>query len=337
MATAQNPYAVGKTGANPYLQQPQRQLAPNLGFGQPPAQQQQPLTQPMQGGWQASGSSQSTQGTGMSNPYLGAQAGAIQQQANQNLTQNLLPAVNSGAVAAGGYGGSRQGIAQGLAMGQTQQGVSNALAGLYGNAYAQDQQLKNQWDIAGLNNSTALQQAQIAADASRYGSDNSARASMYGADKSSAASMYGSDKSAMASMYGADKSSAATMAAAASAAAASMYGADKSSAASMYNSDNTVKIAGMNNATTQRGQDQSYNLGLGNLGLGYGQLANQQQQTANQYNLGLGNLDLGYLNAANQYGLGLGNLGLGYLNAQNNYQLGLGQNQIGQQDRKSVV
>jgi hypothetical protein len=38
----------------------------------------------------------------------------------------------------GGYGDSRQGIAQGIAMGDTQQGITNALAGLYGNAYNTD-------------------------------------------------------------------------------------------------------------------------------------------------------------------------------------------------------
>src|SRR5574343_1433860 len=98
---------------------------------------------------------------GMSNPYLGAQADAITQQATQNLQYNVLPTVNSGAVAAGGYGGSRQGIAQGLAMGQTQQGITNSLANLYGNAYESDMNRQNQWGIANLNNSTALQQAQI--------------------------------------------------------------------------------------------------------------------------------------------------------------------------------
>lgn len=63
------------------------------------------------------------------NPYLHQMADAASQQqrqtyqdqaddANTNLTHSVLPAIRSGAVAAGGYGGSRQGIAEGTAIGQ---------------------------------------------------------------------------------------------------------------------------------------------------------------------------------------------------------------------------
>lgn len=99
------------------------------------------------------------------NPYLSQQADAITQQATQNLNTNILPGINSGAMAAGGFGGSRQGIAQGLAIGQTNQGITNSLAGLYGNAYEGDQnralqrdltgqQLASQQSIAGMQNQT---------------------------------------------------------------------------------------------------------------------------------------------------------------------------------------
>lgn len=77
---------------------------------------------------------------GGTNPYLGAQAGAITQQANQNLQLNQLPGIASGAVAAGGFGGSRQGVAEGVATGLTNQGITNSLANLYGTQYQQDQQ-----------------------------------------------------------------------------------------------------------------------------------------------------------------------------------------------------
>jgi hypothetical protein len=76
----------------------------------------------------------------MQNPYLPAASQAITNQVNQNLQQNQLPGINSGAIAAGGFGGSRQGIAQGLAIGQTNQGLSNSLANLNFNAWNQDQQ-----------------------------------------------------------------------------------------------------------------------------------------------------------------------------------------------------
>jgi hypothetical protein len=100
-------------------------------------------------------------GASGNNPYL---TGQIQQGINQandaysnsmtnatrNLTQNVLPAINSGAVAAGGYGGSRQGIAQGNAIGQygtalaqagSQMGMNNqdAAANAQANTYMQGQ------------------------------------------------------------------------------------------------------------------------------------------------------------------------------------------------------
>lgn len=75
---------------------------------------------------------------GFNNPYLGAQADAITQQVTNNLKRNILPGISSDAIAAGGYGGSRQGIAEGNAIGQTNQGLSQSLANLYGTNYQQD-------------------------------------------------------------------------------------------------------------------------------------------------------------------------------------------------------
>lgn len=90
------------------------------------------------------------------NPYLADQANAITNTATQNLQNNILPGINSGAVAAGGYGGSRQGIAQGLAIGQTNQGITNSLANLYGTNYQQDQ--NNDIARTGINNNFYTQQ-----------------------------------------------------------------------------------------------------------------------------------------------------------------------------------
>ena len=78
-------------------------------------------------------------GQGPSNPYLASQASGIAQTATRNLQNNILPGIDGGAVAAGGYGGSRQGIAQGNAIGQTNQDITNATSNLYSNAYGQDQ------------------------------------------------------------------------------------------------------------------------------------------------------------------------------------------------------
>jgi hypothetical protein len=78
------------------------------------------------------------------NPYIDQQAKSIQDLSNQNLQQNVLPGIGQGAQAAGQYGGTRQGIAQGVAAGNAQTGVNAAVAGLYGQAYGQDQNFYTQ-------------------------------------------------------------------------------------------------------------------------------------------------------------------------------------------------
>lgn len=96
-----------------------------------------------------------------SNPYVQNQAKALQDMSNQNLQQNILPGIGQGAQAAGMYGSSRQGIAQGQAIANAQTGLNNSIANLYGNAYATDQNadlqrssLANQMSIASMNNAT---------------------------------------------------------------------------------------------------------------------------------------------------------------------------------------
>ena len=99
------------------------------------------------------------------NPYLSDQANAITNQVTGNLQNRVLPNLNMGSAATGNFGSNRHMIAQGQAIGDTNQGLSNSLANLYGNAYAQDQQLaaqqsmhsaglQNQLQIAGMNDAT---------------------------------------------------------------------------------------------------------------------------------------------------------------------------------------
>lgn len=121
-------------------------------------------------GGQASGQSQNLgmsggqqpQQPGM-NPYIQQQAQALQAQSNQNLKQNVLPGIGQGAQAAGMYGSSRQGTAEGIAMGNAQTGLDSAVAGMYSNAYNQDQNsqlqrqgMSNQMSIAGMQNNTNM-------------------------------------------------------------------------------------------------------------------------------------------------------------------------------------
>ncbi len=326
--------------ANNALQQPMAQLP----------QTQQPYTIPQNGG------------VG-SNPYLGAQANAITQQANQNLQYNVLPQVNSGAMAAGGYGGSRHGIAQGLAIGQNQQGIANALAGMYGQAYQNDQNLASQWGIAGMNADTARYGADASRMASMYGSDSSRMASMYGADQSSAASRYASDNSLEATrlnnattaagqqlnyQLGLGQNDIARMNADTNALnvgnqyqlglgglANSRYATDASTGLGYAGLQNQSGIANLQNQTQRYLGDQSYGVGMANAAtnalnasnqyqLGLGQLGNTAYANQTARDLGYGNLGLGYEQAANQRYATDASTGLGYYNAGNQYQLGLG-------------
>ena len=79
-----------------------------------------------------------------SNPYIQKQAAALQNLSNQNLSQNVMPAIGSAAQMAGGYGGSRHGVAQGVAAGNAQTGLDAATSNLYSNAYGQDQNFYTQ-------------------------------------------------------------------------------------------------------------------------------------------------------------------------------------------------
>jgi hypothetical protein len=76
---------------------------------------------------------------GMTNPWLPAAQKGLTDQVTSNLKTNILPGIRSGAQAVGGFGGSRQGIAEGLAIGQTNQGLSNSLAQMGLNSYGMDQ------------------------------------------------------------------------------------------------------------------------------------------------------------------------------------------------------
>ena len=70
----------------------------------------------------------------------------------ENFNEQVLPGINQGAVAAGQYGGSRQGIAQGLAAKGLAYGMGDAAASMYNNAYqdAQGRMTSTANNLAGL-------------------------------------------------------------------------------------------------------------------------------------------------------------------------------------------
>lgn len=71
------------------------------------------------------------------NPALSAAADAIQARVNRNLQENIMPGLTTQYMGTGGLGGTRQGVAEGLAAGRTSDVLSEQLANMYGNAWAQ--------------------------------------------------------------------------------------------------------------------------------------------------------------------------------------------------------
>ena len=89
------------------------------------------------GGAQAGSSSQTGGSTSMTgqNPYLQQMGDALTQTMTRNWQRNVQPQIASSAMAAGGYGGSRQGVIEANSANDLNQGIGSALAGLYGNGY----------------------------------------------------------------------------------------------------------------------------------------------------------------------------------------------------------
>lgn len=293
----------------------------------------------------------------MPNPYLQGQADAITRTATQNLQNTILPGVNGGAMAAGGYGGARHGIMQGLAIGQTNQGLTDSLANLYGGAYEQDQNrstqqamqsaqlasaertaqmqnqtqrdlgfggLNNQWGLGLLNYGLGDKQAdqQFALGQGNLGLGFTQAGNQY--DLGRRADALGQQQAAQNFALGQGGLQ------------NQRYGMDQTYGLGMYNAATqrdlgqqaqntnafqaqTSRDLGFTNADINRMQaNQGYDIGLRNNALG-------QQQAGNAYDLGLRSDALGRLQAGNQYDLGLRNAGTNQYQAETGRQIGLGQ------------
>lgn len=69
------------------------------------------------------------------NQYLDPLAQSITNRITRNTTEEVLPALRTEAMAAGGYGGSRQGLAEGKAISRLNQDLSTGLAPVYAQAF----------------------------------------------------------------------------------------------------------------------------------------------------------------------------------------------------------
>lgn len=156
-------------------------------------------------------------------PYLDQMAARITQQSGQALNEQALPGIRSQAVASGGYGGSRQGIAEGLAIGRSNEALQGTLANLYNTDYQADRnRAMQQYGIdqqtglgygqldaqnRGIDNQYTLGLGQLGlgnrqADNQRYGIDQTYNLGMTNADNQ----RYGTDKSYEVGMAGANAS-----------------------------------------------------------------------------------------------------------------------------------
>lgn len=126
-----------------------------------------------QGYFQSSGPSMYQFGSGgySPNPYLGQQADAIKTSFNRNLSENTLPGLRDKFVGSGGLGGSRQGIAEGLAAARSNEGLANAVTNLYAQDYENSQNRGLQAAIAGNNASLQAQSLGMQNELARLNSD----------------------------------------------------------------------------------------------------------------------------------------------------------------------
>jgi hypothetical protein len=91
---------------------------------------------------------------GGTNPYLQGMGQNIINQMTENYTRNQMPALRSGAMAAGGFGGSRQGVIEANGLNDLNRGIGQNLTNMYGqdwtnqqNRNLQDKSINNSYDL----------------------------------------------------------------------------------------------------------------------------------------------------------------------------------------------
>lgn len=102
----------------------------------------------------STGSGQTGGMAGGTNPYLKGMGDTIVNQMTDNYNRNQLPAMRSGAMAAGGFGGSRQGVVEANGLRDLNLGIGQNLTNLYGqdwtnsqNRNLQQQSINNSYDL----------------------------------------------------------------------------------------------------------------------------------------------------------------------------------------------
>lgn len=219
------------------------------------------------------------------NPYLDQIAQGITLQTTRNLNEQIMPGIRSQAVAAGGYGDARHGIAEGLAIGRTQDALTNSLANLYGTDYQK-----------AMDRNLSMAQAEMQNRLGYYGVDQNSATARYGTDANNATQRYGIDQQYSLGMTNANNN---------------RYGTDKQYEVGMAGAN-----ASMANAAAQQSLAQG-NLALGQQRLGVdlqlGLLDRQYAYTNNGIKMGtdIRNQPMSdyerFTNTANSMGQGFAN------------------------------
>lgn len=245
----------------------------------------------------------------VNNPYLDAQADNITKRLNRNLQENILPGIGQGATMAGQYGGSRQGIAQGKAIGDTNDNLANALTNMYSgaNEAAQGRMAGAAGSLSGIGASIESQNASAQNQAGQFNAGSNNQFSMANQGAANQAGQYNAGLTMQNSQFNAAQANAMAGMNQNAANQASQFGAAAQNQVNQYN-------------TGLSSQNNQYNAGLQNQASQFG--ANAQNQ-ANQYNAGA-------TTQGNQYNAGLQNqAGQFNANATNNYNLGLRSSDLG--------
>lgn len=126
----------------------------NQAQGAQPQPASQPMNLGMSGGAPSGGGGSGNSYSGGQNPYLADQANAITNQMTSNWTRNLAPSIRSGAVAAGGFGGSRQGVVEANGLNDMNRSLGQNLTNMYSQDYTnsqnrnlQQQSINNGYDL----------------------------------------------------------------------------------------------------------------------------------------------------------------------------------------------
>lgn len=232
------------------------------------------------------------------NPYLSSMNQANIDQAMrgyndaiQNFNQQTMPSINNDAFAAGQYGGSRQGIAQGLAMQQMDRnardlGIAAMNSGnqLYGNAYDQAQQ--RMATAASELNSQGLQNQQFTAsnanDMAKFNTQNSLQNNQFNASSANDIAKFNAQNSLAQQQFNAQQQFSADQMNAQNATDMTKFNAQNANDMSKFNAQNTL-------------QNNQFNAGLANQTA----LANAQNNLQNnQFFAGQSN-DMSKFNAQN--------------------------------------